>query len=372
VADSIALEKTNKKNLPLYEQIRRRLRESIESSSYKPGERLPAISALVKALDVDARTIRSALAHLEEEGLITYTPRRGAVVTRATTKKNAIAAVWAAQPDYRIIHMREGIRRYAKENNLEFRIFMSPQGHEQTLDILCNIEKCGVDGVIVIPFNTPEYLVTIEKLTAAKFPIVSVRTIEELAISSVETDSFGSGYQATSFLIDKYHQPAYLLTPPLDEANSRDRHAGFTKAMTDAGYSRDVIESHTCWIDVDISDPNYWPLDKNWLPAFHRAKKLLEDVKTPINVVCTNDYIAKGVYEAAAERQRTIGQDVRVVGIDDLPLAKLLDPPLTTVNSPKEEVGYEAARVLHGLIRDHSHPVLHVHLPVELIVRKSA
>jgi DNA-binding LacI/PurR family transcriptional regulator len=366
------LEKESQKSLPLYEQIRRRLRQSIESQSVKVGQRLPTISALVKELKVDARTVRSALNHLEKDGLISRVPHKGAVVTRSVTPKSAIAAVWSTQSDFRIIKMQEGIRQYAQLNNLDFRIFLSPHGHEQTLTLLDNIEKCNVDGVIVLPFENEDYAAVLKKLIQSNFPLVCVRAIGGLPINSVETDSFSSGYQATHYLIDKYHAPVHYLSCPLDEDPARDRYAGYAKAMADAGYSQSAIETYSHFQDIRLDDPEYWPLDKNWLPGFSGAEKLFSRIELPAGIVCANDYMAKGVYEAAAKHHLVIGRDLRVVGIDDLPLAKLLNPPLTTINSPKEEIGYEAAKLLHGLIRDKNQPLMHIHLPVELIIRESA
>jgi len=368
----VVLEKESQKSLPLYEQIRQRLRQSIESQSLKVGQRLPTISALVKELKVDARTIRSALNHLEKDGLISRAPHKGAIVTHSATPKAAIAVVWSTQHDFRNIKMREGIRRYAQLNNLDFRIFLSPHGHEQTFAVLDNIEKCNVDGVIVMPFENEEYVAVLKRLIQRNFPVVCVRAIGELPINSVETDSFSSGYQATHYLIDKYHSPAYFLSLEPQDAPARERYAGYAKAMADAGYSQSVIETYAHFENINLDDPEYWSLDKNWLPGFYGAEKLFSRIELPAGIVCVNDNTAKGVYEAAAKHHLVVGKDLRVVGIDDLPLAKLLNPPLTTINSPKEEVGYEAAKLLHGLMRDKNQPLMHIHLPVELMVRESA
>jgi len=292
--------------------------------------------------------------------------------SRSTARRTTLAAVWACQPDIRVVKMREGIRRYAQDNQIDFRIFLSPQGHEQTLETLDNIERCDIDGVILMPFETPEYIAAIQRLIKRQFPMTMVRMIGDLPITSVETDSFSSGYQATHFLIDKYQSPVHYVANALSENPSRERYAGYTRALADAGYSREIIESHTHFTETRSEDPSHWPLDRNWLPWYHAGLQLLAEIDMPANILCMNDYVAKGLYEAAAEHKLVVGRDLRIVGIDDLPLAKLLSPPMTTINSPKEEVGYEAARLLHGLIKDPSQPVMHVHLPVELIIRDSA
>jgi GntR family transcriptional regulator, arabinose operon transcriptional repressor len=365
-------------------RVSQQILDDISSRKFNPGTMLPTEMELAKNYKVSRITLRRSLGILTEQKKLTKLPYQGMLVPMEGSgerflnilnrvgQRTTLAAVWAVQPDLRIVKMREGIRRYAQLHDLDFRIFLSPQGHEQTLDTLNNIERCNVDGVIVVPFENESYLAVLKKLLERNFPVVSVRTIGDLPMNSVETDSFSSGYQAAYYLIDKYQAPAHYFSSPLEENPTRERYAGYAKAMAEAGYAQSVIKKNSHFVDIHIDDPSFWALDKNWLPGFHGGENLFKQIEFPANIVCSNDNMAKGLYEAAAKHHLVVGKDLRIVGIDDLPLAKLLSPPLTTINSPKEEVGYEAAKILHGLIKDKSQPVMHIHLPVELIIRDSA
>ncbi len=374
-------------------RLRERLLADIRSAEYQPGTLLPAEDKLAEKYGVSRATMYRAVSGLIETGALLKRSQRGVWVplnveagkaelsegkdlggreVRAAPAKLTIAAVWATESDFRIVKMREGIGRYAREAGLNFQMYLSSQGHAQALEILSNLEQCEVDGVILLPYPHESYRSVLGRLSEKGFPMVCVRSIDGVPISSVETDSFGSGYQATHYLIEKYGRPVYCLTPPTEETNTRDRVAGFGQAMSDAGYDRAAVERHTVFLDLSIYDPSSWPMDKNWVPGYQAARKLLAGAEFPVSIVCINDYIGKGVYEAAAECGRIIGKDIYVVGIDDLPLARLLSPSLTTIRSPKEEVGYEAARVLHGLMQKKAQPIRHIHLPVELVVRESA
>jgi len=79
-----------------------------------------------------------------------------------------------------------------------------------------------------------------------------------------------------------------------------------------------------------------------------------------------------GVYKAAERCGLTIGRDVCVVGADDLPLAEMLDPPLTTLRASTEQIGFEAARLLHRIIERKASPPISVRLAAEFVVRGSA
>ena len=79
-------------------------------------------------------------------------------------------------------------------------------------------------------------------------------------------------------------------------------------------------------------------------------RPFLSGLKLPAGIVCANDYIAFGVYEAAIDLGLKIGRDLMVTGFSDLPFAARLEPPLTTVHVDYEKLGYQAAWLLHQLI----------------------
>jgi LacI family transcriptional regulator len=92
--------------------------------------------------------------------------------------------------------------------------------------------------------------------------------------------------------------------------------------------------------------------------------------KLPRAILCANDQTALGVMHALARRRINVPGDVAVTGFDDVPVARHLHPPLTTVRQPMLEMGKTAFDVLYSRIstgtgeRD-------VVLPVQLIVRES-
>jgi LacI family transcriptional regulator len=84
-----------------------------------------------------------------------------------------------------------------------------------------------------------------------------------------------------------------------------------------------------------------------------------------------SDQQALGVYEAARRRGLRIPQDLSVVGFDDLPAARWVSPPLTTVRQPLAEMGQVAAQMLGDLIESVPLRTQRVELATELIVRES-
>jgi len=76
--------------------------------------------------------------------------------------------------------------------------------------------------------------------------------------------------------------------------------------------------------------------------------------------------------QACVELGRRVPEDVAVVGFDDIPLAALVTPPLTTCRVPRYELGVQAMRLLLDQIGGCPDECPEIVLRVELIVRTSA
>jgi DNA-binding LacI/PurR family transcriptional regulator len=90
----------------------------------------------------------------------------------------------------------------------------------------------------------------------------------------------------------------------------------------------------------------------------------------PTAVFCDDDILAGGVYLAARERRLRIPDELSVVGFDDLPFARVLEPPMTTVAIDPEALGAGAFELLAQLMGGNTTPPDRV-LPAELVLRKS-
>ncbi|MGH7762897.1 MAG: LacI family DNA-binding transcriptional regulator [Candidatus Dormibacteraceae bacterium] len=100
------------------------------------------------------------------------------------------------------------------------------------------------------------------------------------------------------------------------------------------------------------------------------ASLLESGKKLPRAIVCANDQTALGVIHALARRGIKVPQDVAITGFDDVPVARHLHPPLTTVRQPMEILGTTAFDMVYSRINGLSTKT-DVLLPVELVVRES-
>ncbi len=100
-----------------------------------------------------------------------------------------------------------------------------------------------------------------------------------------------------------------------------------------------------------------------------RRLLLLDD--PPTAIFAGSDLQAMGLYEAARELGVRIPDDLSVVGFDDLPVARWVGPPLTTVRQPLTEMAEEATRLALTLSRGGEPVNLRMDLATDLVVRQS-
>ena len=102
-----------------------------------------------------------------------------------------------------------------------------------------------------------------------------------------------------------------------------------------------------------------------------KGRALLRLPDPPTAIFAGNDLQALGVYQAAREARLHIPEDLSVVGFDDLPVARWVGPPLTTVRQPLVEMAVAAAELVLAMARGEQPGQTRVELATELVVRES-
>ena len=82
-------------------------------------------------------------------------------------------------------------------------------------------------------------------------------------------------------------------------------------------------------------------------------RQMMETSPRPTAVICGNDVLAVGAVQMARELGLAVPGDISITGFDDIELARVVDPPLTTVHVPHREMGRQAARLLVDMIAGH-------------------
>jgi LacI family transcriptional regulator len=114
---------------------------------------------------------------------------------------------------------------------------------------------------------------------------------------------------------------------------------------------------------------------KSVTPTFEEGRRLmrvlLDSRIRPTGVFAPSDVMAVGALDAMATVGLRCPEDVSIVGYNDVPMARFVSPPLTTIEMPSEELGAEAARMALRAIENPDAPHRTVVLPARLVVRSS-
>jgi LacI family transcriptional regulator len=101
------------------------------------------------------------------------------------------------------------------------------------------------------------------------------------------------------------------------------------------------------------------------------ANEILAAAELPTAVVVANDMMALGVMQEFRAARLSIPRDISIVGFDDIAFAALADPPLTTVCSPRMEIGRRAIEALMQTIERPEQPGIEIRIPTYLVTRNS-
>lgn len=177
-------------------------------------------------------------------------------------------------------------------------------------------------------------------------------------VPSIGATNWQGGLAATRHLVDLGHRRIAAISGPQRMMCSRARVDGYRAALETAGLP----------VDPDLVRTGDFHHDA----GYRLGRDLLSLPDRPTAVFAGNDLQALGLYEAARELGLRIPEDLSVVGFDDLPVARWVGPPLTTVRQPLTEMAEAAARLVLELGRGDEAPVAtRVELATSLVVRAS-
>jgi LacI family transcriptional regulator len=152
------------------------------------------------------------------------------------------------------------------------------------------------------------------------------------------------------------------------------RSLGYVSGRADSPDNRTrlrAIEAEAADAGTEIETGMAWQGNYSAAGGASVVTSLLEGGrKLPRAILCANDQTALGVIHALAQRGIKVPQDVAVTGFDDVPVARHLHPPLTTIRQPMQELGARAFEVLYSRISG-AEAEPDIVLPVELILRES-
>lgn len=198
----------------------------------------------------------------------------------------------------------------------------------QTLEFF---EEKRVDGLILCSPRLPdkELLPLIKKHKSA---VLYNRASLGQNTSSMQIDEDYGMTQVVEHLHSLGHKNIGFLTGPSHSDAGKKRVQAFKRALEI--YSIDCDPAWLIPCAPDVQD------------AAERSEQLLESHKNLDALVCYNDVVAMGAIQTCRKLKRKIPDDIAITGVDDVQVAKLLHPSLTTLAVSKYDIGAKAVEML--------------------------
>lgn len=237
-------------------------------------------------------------------------------------------------------------------------LFRNPQ---EEMDYVSLYRSHKVDACIVLgASDLPAETRGLKLLDAERLPFCVVnQRYEDMSVHEVDANHEEGSYAAVRHLLSQGMRRIAFLNGSMQFSNSRDRLAGYRRAMEEAGIS--IHPSH-------ILEGNY-----SRTSGFQAASRIAELMGELDAVFAANDRMAIGLMQGLRELGIVPGRDLAVMGYDDSDAARMTDPSLSSVHVPFFDMGRLAAeQLLQRLSSDHAEEMFREKLQTHVVVRKSS
>jgi LacI family transcriptional regulator len=228
---------------------------------------------------------------------------------------------------------------------------------EKELKYFTLLTQKRVDGIIIASRTQKDLY--LKKLVQQQIPIAMIaREMPTLAVDTVMVDDFLGGYQAGAHLAGLGHKRIAIIAEDLNEMSSRERLRGCKQALADA---------HAAAHDDRLVEIGGFTVDG----GKEAMSRLLALEHKPTAVFACNDILAIGAIQAARSQRLQVPHDLSVIGFDNTVLATLVDPPLTTVAQPIQEIGRQVMDLLIQEIKGEKPIRQRILLEPQLVIRST-
>ncbi len=256
------------------------------------------------------------------------------------------------------VEIVRGVEEVLERTELRLALSLTHNSPEFEQRWLARVIDGATDGAILVLAQGQSQ--RLDMLQRNRIPFVVVDHRGELGadVPSVGATNWLGGRQATEHLLSLGHRRIAIISGDAALRCSRDRIAGYRAALEDAGIP----------IEPELIRPGLFIQQT----GYEQTCALLDLPEPPTAIFAGSDTQAMGVYSALHARDLSIPDSMSVVGFDDVPLASIITPALTTVRQPLVEMGRVATTMLLRLIAEEPLDSMRVELATNLVVRESS
>lgn len=352
-----------------YLEIFETLKMEILGGKYASCRSFPSAMALAIRFKTTRATVRRALDHLRNQGLVGSRQGASTYLTKAAkSRKIGLILPGVAYSEFFPPIVSEISRLSQKEDyNLLLGDVSSKSPEKRVVaakKISCEFVRQGVAGVLYQPLELVDDVQRVNKDVLSVFDKAGIPVViidndfvsgphrAMYAYDAVGIDNVTAGAIAAEHLIELGVRRLAFQKRPKCSSSVNDRCRGVVSAFR--------FRTQTLKTSVLVAEPD----DVNALRRHLRRFK-------PEAFVCGNDSAAVALKQSFERLGKRVPDDVLLVGFDDLKFAKIVSPQLTTVRQPCEKIAETAFyRLLAKIVNPMLTPV-RILLPVDLVVRES-
>lgn len=291
-----------------------------------------ASRALSVPEQVKAKTLEQVNRAVEQLGYV----RNGAAQALASRKTRTIAALYPTLKNPVYANSTDALQQTLWQLGYQLLVASHEYDASREVSVMRAIVERGIDGVILVGTDHDEDVLAL--LRQRKLPYVLTWSTDETRYPHcVGFSNYDAALQMAKFVIGKGHRGiAYCGGPPLHNERARTRLAGTLAALASAG--------------LDI--PPQWIIEQPFTFEGGRAavRQLWAAPQKPTALICGTDLQAIGALQECHLQGIEVPSELSISGFDDIEMASVTIPALTTVRVPIMEIGVRAAKRIVALI----------------------
>ncbi|WP_340397222.1 substrate-binding domain-containing protein [Paenibacillus sp. FSL E2-0202] len=231
-----------------------------------------------------------------------------------------------------------GIDGFVHNRNYSVMVCNTAQDSKRTLKYLQLLREKQVDGIIFIFSSEVLKKEYYDMLESMNIPVVLISSQTDFAkVPYVKVDDYQAAYDAVDYLLTKGHSKIAMIS-----GTKGDPIAGTPRVE---GY-RKALEAHGI-----AFESRYLVYGDFLYESGSRAMEvILQEAPEVTAVFAANDEMAIGALSSVTKQGLNVPGDISIMGYDDLRLARMVNPPLTTVRQPLYDIGMIASEKLISMI----------------------
>lgn len=250
----------------------------------------------------------------------------------------------------------DGVQNAAHAQGYDILILQSHGYYTDKEDYTNILKSNSIAGILILAAVPHAEL--LEELSFRCPVVMCSEYPENYGVSYVSIDDVASAKKAVNYLISTGRHKIGFINANKQFKYARHREKGYMEAMHEAN-----LEINPSWI-THISSINY-------RMALSNALHILKLPERPDAFFTCSDVFAISAINAAKQLNLKVPTDVSVIGFDNIELSIMSDPPVTTIEQPSLQLGYQACELLIEKINNPESAVKQIILDTELIVRNS-